>query len=227
MEEANETLAAKEKAPWWARRFASGPAGAAAQACPEHETVFPLKVGETAMDQGAFERLCGEFQKRLGPGLAESVREAAAKAVEQALAATAQDSPATDGRADAESQSLVRQCDCLGLIRDQLDSRAGRRRRQRRQWRAVINTVTNLIQANMERLQQLGVTPMPRPERLDYTLHNPVHVYETSDPSQEGRIVEIYRSGFMRDGRAWRPMLVAVTAYRPAPTEKAQTRKEN
>mgnify|MGYP000844244861 FL=1 len=227
MEEANETLAVKEKAPWWARRFASGPAGAAAQACPEQETVFPLKVGETAMDQEAFERLCGEFQKRLAPGLAESVREAAAKAVEQALAPTVQDDHATDGRADAEIQSLVRQCDSLGLIRDQLELRAGRRRRQRRQWRAVINTVTNLIQANMDRLQQLGVTPMPRPERLDYTLHNPVHVYETSDPSQDGRIVEVYRSGFMRDGRAWRPMLVAVTAYRPAPTEKAQTRKEN
>jgi len=227
MEEKKEELAVKEKAPWWARPFVSSTAETSTQACPEQEPAFPLKVGETAMDQEAFERLCGEFQKRLAPGLAESVREAAAKAVEQALAPTAQDGHATDSRADAEIQSLVRQCDSLGLIRDHLELRAGRRRRQRRQWRAVINTVTNLIQANTDRLQHLGGTPIPRPERLDYTLHNPVHVYETSDPSQDGRIVEVYRSGFMRDGRAWRPMLVAVTAYRPAPTEKPQTGKES
>jgi len=31
----------------------------------------------------------------------------------------------------------------------------------------------------------------------------------------------------MRDGRAWRPMLVAVTAYRPAPPKQPQTGKEN
>lgn len=179
------------------------------------------------MDERELEQLCSTLQERLGASLGELLRAAVEDAIVRALSASVVPIHSTDGGKEGEIRHLVRLCDQLGVIRDQLESRAGRRQRQRRRWRTEINTVTRLMQTNLDRLRQLGVTAMPYPERVDYSMHEPVHVYQTGDPLEDGRVVDVCRSGFLRDGRPWRLMQVAVLAYRPAPQKQTPTEKEN
>jgi hypothetical protein len=179
------------------------------------------------MDENEVEFLCTALQERVVSGVNETVRTAVQEAMEGLFSAGVAPAQPEGERKGAEIGHLVRLCDELGVIRAQLESRAGRRRRYRHRWGVEINMVTRLIGANLDRLAQLGVTPMAYPDRVDYSVHQPVHVYATCDPSKDGRIVEVYRPGYLRDGRPWRLMQVAVMACRPAVQEQTPTEKEN
>ncbi|MBI5090912.1 MAG: hypothetical protein HZB26_00545 [Candidatus Hydrogenedentes bacterium] len=85
-------------------------------------------------------------------------------------------------------------------------------------------TLTNIIQTNLERLAELGIVALPYPERVDYNLHLPVRVQITHLPEEDGRVVEMSRRGFMRNGLVFRTAHVTVLKYSPKPVN---TKKED
>ena len=116
--------------------------------------------------------------------------------------------------------------DRLCLLRDQIDERRDGGKRKRRRWRAELRVLADMLQSVLQRLRQLGVTPMPFPERVDYALHDPVDVRPTISSLDNGRVVDVYRRGFVRDGRVIRLMQVAVLKYVPAPVRAADISTE-
>jgi molecular chaperone GrpE (heat shock protein) len=62
---------------------------------------------------------------------------------------------------------------------------------------------------------------MPRPQVVDHALHETLITQPTTDPALEGRVIEVLRHGYEKEGRVLRFM--AVRAYAFNSNRKKQT----
>ena len=105
------------------------------------------------------------------------------------------------------------------------ESSAGLSKRRKRRRRPEVRLVMNLMDRVLARLKELGVTPMPFPERVDYRLHEPVRVVATHNHADDGRVGDVYIPGFVSEERVVRQAKVSVLKY--VPNAATQPNKEN
>jgi len=70
-----------------------------------------------------------------------------------------------------------------------------------------------LVRKNLARLAVLGLKPIACGDRIDYARHEPLDWVPTRNPDDDGKIVEVVRTGYMADSRVWRPALVVILKY--------------
>lgn len=143
------------------------------------------------------------------------------------IAAESQDSRshfADSHSSEAELKHLLRMHDELVKLLDHFEARAGTSKRQRRRLRQELRLATCLIDRNLGRLKALGIAPMVFPDRVEYSLHEPVRTIPTHALSDDGRVVDVYIHGFTNNGHVVRQAKVAVLKY--VPKIEVQPKKE-
>lgn len=118
-----------------------------------------------------------------------------------------------DTRRAEELAHLLRVYDGLNQLLDHYESSIGPSKRRRRRRRPEIRLVVTLIDRVLARLKELGVNPIPFLERIDYRLHEPVRVTATHQHADDGRVLDVYLSGFASDDHVIRPAKVSVLKY--------------
>jgi hypothetical protein len=130
-----------------------------------------------------------------------------------------------DATRTEETAHLLRIYDGLSQLLNHYESSAGLSKRRKRRRRPEVRLVMILMDRVLIRLKALNVTPMPFPERVDYRLHEPVHVVVTHARADDGRVVDVYIPGFVNGERVVRQARVSVLKY--VPQVAAQPNKES
>lgn len=142
--------------------------------------------------------------------LVRRTAEAAAEATVARLGVTA-----PDGDSGAEVRTLVALSDRVEDALHALYCRIGQSKRQRKRRAPDIRALAVVHRSILQRLNVLGVTPMPSAKRADFALHEPIELVPTQDRAQEGVVVDIVRRGFLRGNRVLRLQQVSVLTFVP------------
>jgi hypothetical protein len=202
-----------------ARSAVSGLAGRGA--------VFHLKGGEYMQEvvkncQGNGESLddveCVLQTSSTAAGVAGPVSECASVCRHGNAGHTATELIVPVGRQREEISCLIRLHNDIEQLRDDLEALSGISRRRRRRFRPLVTYTTKILERLVRRLGALGVTPMPLPDRIDYRLHESYRSVITRRPEENGLVIEVYRTGFMRGDHVEQLAAVATLKYPSKPT---------
>jgi hypothetical protein len=96
-----------------------------------------------------------------------------------------------------------------------MESRCGASKRRWRRQRPLLQTLRSVQRSLLRLLESHDVRPMETQERVDFRLHEPVHVVHTPRREDEGRIVEVVLRGFVNANGVVRLQQVVVFKFVP------------
>ena len=157
--------------------------------------------------------------------LSSVIRETADRTAERILEGIQNEKqrvPSANGTQN-EIQHLIDTLDTLRQFRSWIEQREGGSKRNRRRFRPHLQQIDLLSRLQMERLNQLGVSSIETDHEVDIQKHAIRTTVGTTDPNQHGRIVEVWREGYIDgSGVVIRQATVVVRRFSSLTTNKKE-----